>query len=162
MESRLWNLWMESSHQNHFSLTWSISGYGSSCRNCENRIWPVRWLSPIPTTISTIEYTEIKLIHSRFEKLLNRNSVYLQKQTLVLRLLIYSSRFPPIWINKVAVLTRSIFHKGLIGDEILWLCEVHVTHTRFLYKIHNLLMIMNRPKTEYEIISIFKDMSDID
>ena len=71
------------------------------------------------------------------------------------------SRLPLIWINKVVVLTCSLLHKVLIGGNIIWLYDVHVTHTKFLDKLCNLLVLLHRPNMESGIRSIFKDASDL-
>ena len=53
----------------------------------------------------------------------------------------------------------SLFHKGFIGDEHLWLYYVQVTHTKFV-EICNLLVMINTPNNKYVIINILKDASD--
>ena len=80
---------------------------------------------------------------------------------MVLRLLFANSRLTTIWIDKVAVLTRILLHKGLIDDELLCFYDIYVTHTKFLDEICNLLVLINRPTTESVIRSIFKDASDV-
>ena len=78
--------------------------------------------------------------------MLNCQNLYLQKQRLVLRLLLSSSQILPLRINKVAVFIPRLLYKGLICDEIFWWYVIHVTHTKFLVKLCNLLVLLNYPK----------------
>ena len=48
-----------------------------------------------------------------------------------------------------------------MGDELLYLYDIHVTQTKFLDKLHNVLVLLNGPKKESGIIIIFKDASDV-
>ena len=54
----------------------------------------------------------------------------------------------------------SLFCKGSTSYEILWFYDVQITHTKFIDKICNLIVIINLPKTKYEFISIIKYKSD--
>ena len=54
-----------------------------------------------------------------------------------------------------------IFHNGIIGNELRWLYDIQVTHTTFIDKLYNLLVILNLTKNKYLIIIILKDASDI-
>ena len=49
----------------------------------------------------------------------------------------------------------------LITYDILWWYDIHVTHTKFLDKIRNLLVLLNPPKTEYGARNILKYASDV-
>ena len=82
-------------------------------------IWLGRRPSSRATTISTASAPVINLLQSLIDWLLNGHSVCLRKRRLVLRLFSACSRFPPLWIHKIAVLSRSFLYKGLIGYEIL-------------------------------------------
>ena len=76
-------------------------------------------------------------------------------------LLLYGNRFPSLLTSKVAVLTCCLLYKELIGDELLWFYDIHVTHTKFLDKIRNLLVLLNIPQTEYGVRIILKDASNL-
>ena len=112
-----------------------------------SHIWLDRRPSSRTTTISTVVDLEAKLIQSLVGILLNDHSVCLWKWRLFLRIFFASSQFSPLWINKIAVFTRSLFYKVLIGDELLWWYYIHITHTKFLDKLCNLLVLLNCPKT---------------
>ena len=110
-------------------------------------IWPVRWPSSRATTISTAEAFEINLLQSLVDLMFNNHSVYLRKWRLVLRIFFASSRFPPLWIHKIAVFSRRLLYKGLIGYEILLWYDIHVTHTKFPDKLRNFIVLLNSPQT---------------
>ena len=118
------------------------------------------WLDRLPYSraidISTMADLEVNLIQSIFDQLFNGHSVCLWKRSLVLRLLLVGSWFPPIWINKIAVLTIRLLYKGLIGDEILWWYDTHFTHTKFIDKPCNLIVLLNFPRKEYKVEIILK------
>ena len=82
-------------------------------------IWPDRWPSSRSTIISTAAALEINLFQSLVDRLFNGHIVCLWKWRLVLRIFFDGSRFPPLWIYKIAVFLRSLLYKGLIGYEIL-------------------------------------------
>ena len=82
-------------------------------------------------------------------------------QRLVLRIISARNRFPQILISNIYILTCSIFRKGLISDELLWSYDIQVTHTKFIDKLWNILVLLNLPKTKSGIRSILKDASDI-
>ena len=124
-------------------------------------IWPGRWSSSRATNISTATALEINLLQSHVYRLLNNHRVCIWKWRLVLRLFFAGSRFPPLWIHKIAVFTRSLLYKRLIGYDILLWYEIHVTNTRFIDKLRNLLVLVNIPQTESGFISILKDESDL-
>ena len=48
-----------------------------------------------------------------------------------------------------------------MGYELLLWYDIHVTHTKFLDKLRNLLVILNIPQTESGFRNIIKDMSDL-
>ena len=112
-----------------------------------SNIWLDRKPSAIATTISTATALEVNWIQSLFYQLLNGHSICLWNWRLFSRLLFAGSRFPLLWIDKIMVFTHILLYKVLIGDELLWSYEIHVTHTKFLDKLHNLLVLMNLPKT---------------
>ena len=117
-------------------------------------IWPGRWPSSRANNISTAKALEINLLQKLFYRLFNGQIEWLCKLRLFSRLLFSGSRFPPLWIHKIAVLSCSLLHKWLIGYEILLWYDIHVTHTKFLDKLHNLLVLLNSPQTESGVRSI--------
>ena len=127
----------------------------------EIRIWPDRWLSSRATNIPTAVALESNMLQILVDLLLKDHSVCLQKWRLFLILLFDGSRFPPLWILNIVVLSRSLLYKGLIGYEFLFWYEIHVTHTKFLDKIHNLLVLLNSSNTEYGFRSILKDVINV-
>ena len=54
-----------------------------------------------------------------------------------------------------------LFHNGIIGNELLWLYDIQVTHTTYIDKLYTLLVLLNLPKNKYLIIIILKDASGI-
>ena len=78
-----------------------------------------------------------------------------------LEILFFSSRLPLIQVFKVAIFKFILLYKGLVSYEILWWYEIHVTHTNFLDKIRNLIVLMDLPKSEYGFRSILKDSIDV-
>ena len=110
-----------------------------------SHIWPGRWSSSRATTIPTAAALEINLFQSLVYQMLNGHSICLWKWRLISRLLFAGSRFSPLWIHKIAVLSRSLLHKELIGYELLLWYDIHVTHTKFFDKLRNLLVLMNSP-----------------
>ena len=110
-------------------------------------ILPGIWLSSRTTNISTAAALEINLIQSLVDWIFNGQSVCLWKWRLVLRLFFDCSRFPPVWIHKISVFSRSLLYKGLICFDILLWYDIHVTHTKFLDKLCNLLVFLNIPQT---------------
>ena len=123
-------------------------------------IWPGRWPSYRATAIYTEADIEVNLIQILVNRLLNVNSLCLQKWRLVLRLLCAISQFPPLWIHKIVVFLCSLLYKGLICDELLLWYDIHVAHTEFLDKLCNLLVLLNITNTEYGVRSILKDSND--
>ena len=119
-------------------------------------IWPRRWPSSRVTTISIAADLEINLLQSLVGLLFNYYSLCLRKLRLVLVLFFAGSWFPPLWIHKIAVFLRSLLYKGLVGYEVLLWYDIHVTHTKFLDKLRNLLVLLNSPQTEYGFRSILK------
>ena len=124
-------------------------------------IWLDIWTSSRATAISTTAALEVNLLKSLFDWLLNGQIVWLRKWRLVLRLLLYCSRFPLILIEKTAILMHSLLYKGIIGDELLWWYYIHVTHTKFVDKLCNLLVLLSFPMTESGIRSILKSASGV-
>ena len=82
-------------------------------------IWPGRWPSSRSTIIYTASALEIDLLQSLVDRLFNVHSVCLWKWRFILRLLFACSRFPTLWIYKIAVFSCSLLYKVLIGYEIL-------------------------------------------
>ena len=123
-------------------------------------IWPGRWPSSKATNISTAAALEINLIQSLVGWLLNGHVVGLWKWRLVLRLFFAVSRFPLIWIHNFALFTRSLLYKRLICYDILLWYVIHVTHTKFIDQLRNLLVLLNIPQTISRVRSILKDASD--
>ena len=121
-----------------------------------------RLTSSIDTVIYTDVYLEDNLIQILVNWLLYLHCVCLWEQRLVLRLILEGSRFPYLGVYKVMVFTRSLLHKVLIGDDILWLYDVQSIHTKLLDKLYNLLVLLNLPNMESGIRSIFKYVSDLD
>ena len=122
-------------------------------------IWPGRWPSFRATAIFTTADLETNLLQSLVDCLFNGQSVCLRKWRLVLRLLFVVSRFPPLWIHKVAVFTCSLLYNIIIGYDILLWYDIHVTHTKFLDKLCIFIVILNTPQTESGVRSILKDVS---
>ena len=58
------------------------------------------------------------------------------------------------------VFTHSFLNKGTIGTDIIRLYEIFVTQTKFLNKLHNLLVVLSCPDMESRIINILKDKND--
>ena len=112
-----------------------------------SQIWLDRWPSSIDTNIYTEAALEVNLIQRLVDRLLNDHSVCLWKWRLFLRLILVGIRLPQLWIGKIEVFTRILLYKGKIGDELLWWYDIYVTHTKFIYKLRNLLVLMNPPKT---------------
>ena len=84
-------------------------------------IWPGRWPSSRATTISTVSALVIDLLQNLFGRLFNGHSVCLREWRLIIIFFFACSRFPPLWIHKIAVLSCSFLYKGLIGyDILLW------------------------------------------
>ena len=52
-------------------------------------------------------------------------------------------------------------NRGTIGNDIIRFHDVLVTHTKFLNKLHNLLVLLSHPEMESRIRSILKYASDI-
>ena len=52
-------------------------------------------------------------------------------------------------------------YKELVSDDILWLYVIQITHSKFIDKVHNLLVIMNDLKSKYSVRIILKKLSDI-
>ena len=124
-------------------------------------IWPGNWTSSRAITISSRADPEINLLQSFVDRLFNDHSVWLRKWRLVLRLLFDASRFPLFRIQKIAVFMCSLLYKGIIGYDILLWDGIHVTHTKFLDKLRNLLVLMYIPQTESGVIIILKYASDV-
>ena len=124
-------------------------------------IWPVKWPSSRSTTIYTETALEINTIRSLVDRMFKDHSACLRKWRLVLKLLFAGSRFPLIWIHNIAVFTCSLLYKRLIGYDIFLWNNINITHTKFLDKLRNLLVILNIPHTEYEVRSILKYVSDV-
>ena len=113
------------------------------------------------TTIYTLAALEVNLIQILVDRIINVQYVCLWKWRLALRILFAGSWFPPLWINNMAVFTSILLYNIIICDEILWWYDIHITHTKFLDKIRNLLVLMNLPKTEYGVRITLKDSSDV-
>ena len=56
---------------------------------------------------------------------------------------------------------HSFLNKGTVGNYLIRLHEICVTHTKFLNKLHKLLVLLSLPYMEYIIRSILKDVNDI-
>ena len=123
-------------------------------------IWPSGWPSYRSTTISTVADLWINLLQSLVDWLFNGHSLCLCKWRLVLRLFFSCSRFPPLWIHKIAVFSCSLLYKRLMGYDILLWYDIHVTHSKFLDKLCNLLVLLIIPQTESGVRSILKDARD--
>ena len=117
-------------------------------------IWPGIWPYSIPTIISTAAALEINLIQILVDKLSNGHIVCVWKWRLVLRPFFDGSRFPPLLIHNIAVFSRSLLYKGIIGYEILLWYDIHVTHMKFIDKLRNHPVLLNRPQTESGVRSI--------
>ena len=61
----------------------------------------------------------------------------------------------------VVVFMRIILYNGFICNDLLWICGVQVTLTKFIYELHNLLILLNLPYNKLLIINILKDTIDI-
>ena len=127
----------------------------------KSHIWLDRWPSSRATNISTSVDLEVNLLQILVVLLINGHNVCLCKWMLVFRFILPGSWFPPIWICNIVVFTRSLLYKGLIVDENLCWYGIHVTHTRFLDKLRNALVLLNFPKTESRVRSILKYRSDL-
>ena len=112
-----------------------------------NQNVPGIWPSYRSTNISTVSDLEVNLLHSLVDWLIDFHSVCLQEKRFSFRLLLSGIRFPPLVINNSMVFKCSLLYEAIIGDDILWLYGIHVTHTKFIYKSCNLLLIMNFPNT---------------
>ena len=56
---------------------------------------------------------------------------------------------------------RILLYKWLIGDEHLWWYDIHVTHMKFLDKLHDLLVLMDLQETESGVRIILKYVGDV-
>ena len=112
-----------------------------------SHIWLERWPSSRTTTISDVADLEVNLLEILVDLMINGHIVCLLKWMLVLILIISSRRLPPLWIEKSVLFTRSLFYKRLMGDDLIWWYYIYITHTKFLDKLRNLLVLMNPPKT---------------
>ena len=126
-----------------------------------SHILPGRLPSSISTTIFTAIDPEINLLQSLVDRLINGHSVCLRKWRLVLRLFFAGSRFPPLLIHNIVVFSCSFLYKGIIGCELILWYDIHVTHTNFLDKLRNFLVLLNKPQRESGVRSILKDVSDV-
>ena len=126
-----------------------------------SHIWPGRWPYSRATTIFTVTDLEVKLLQSLVDRLLNGKSVCLWKWRLVLRIIFAGSSFLTLWIHNITVFSLSLLYKGLIGYDILLWHDIYVIHTKFLYKLRKLVVLLNIPKKESGVITIFKDVSDV-
>ena len=59
------------------------------------------------------------------------------------------------------VFVRSLLHKGLISDEILWFYEIQVLYIKFIDKFQKLLVCLNDIKKQYVDRSNLRNSSDI-
>ena len=121
----------------------------------------VRWPSSRSTTRYTAADLEVILLQSLVDWLLNDHSLWLLNWRLALRPFFSGSRFPPLWVHNIAVITCSLLYKGLISYDILLWYDICVTHTKFLDKIRNLLVLLNIPKTEYGVKFVLRDASEV-
>ena len=108
-------------------------------------IWPGIWPSSRATIIFNAAALDINLLKSLIYRLFNGHIVCLWKWRLELRRFFDGSWFLPLLINNILVLLRSLLYKGLIGYEILLQYDIHVSHTKFLNKLRNLLVLLNTP-----------------
>ena len=119
-----------------------VAGH-SGCFNIFG-VWNNRLLSyPFWMLVCVILGWVCTISKTFFDKILNGHSLCLRKWRLVLILIIYGSRFLPVWINNIAVFTHRLLYKVRIDDELLWWYEIHVTPTKFLDKLCNLLVLLN-------------------
>ena len=126
-----------------------------------SHIWSVRLPSSRANTIYTGAAPEINLLKSLVDQLINVHSVCLRKWGLVLRIFFAVSGFPPLLIHKIAVFSRILLYKEIIGYELLLWYDIRITHTTFLDKLRNSLVLLNSPHTESRVRSILKDESDV-
>ena len=124
-------------------------------------IWTGIWLSSRATNISTATALKINLIQILVYLLFSVHIVCLFNWRLFLRLFSAGIQFPPIWIHKIAVLSCILLYKGVIVYEILFWYDIHITHTKFLDKLRNLLVLMNSPQMESGVRSILKYASNV-
>ena len=82
-------------------------------------------------------------------------------QRLCLRIFFYISVLPLISVNNAAVFTHGLLNQVPIGNELLVLPAILVTHTKFLNKIFNFLVPLSYPEMEYTIITFLKNSSDV-
>ena len=80
---------------------------------------------------------------------------------MILRLILTSRGLPTLRVYKVVVFINIFLKKGLIDNNIIRLYDILVTHTKFLDKILNLLVLLNLPETEYRIRVILKYLSNV-
>ena len=57
--------------------------------------------------------------------------------------------------------TCILLNKVIIGNDILGLYGIFFTHTKFLNKLFNLVVLLNIPESKPNIISILKDVGSI-
>ena len=126
-----------------------------------SHIWPGRWPSSRATTIFTAAGLEVNLTQSFVYLVINVQSVCLRNWRLFLRNFFDCIRFPPLLIHNIAVFSRSLLYKVLMGYGLILWYGIHVAHTKFLDKIRNLLLILNISNTESGVRSILKDASDV-
>ena len=122
-----------------------------------SHIWLDRWPSSSATSISTMKDLEFNLLQILVDQLINFRSVCIWKWRLFLILLLSNRQFSLLWINNITVFNHSLLYKGLIGDELLYFYDIHITYTKFLDKIRNLLVLLNFPKKKSWVRSILKN-----
>ena len=120
------------------------------------------WSDIRPSNIAIVIYTaaapKTNLLKFVLDWIFNFQGTCIMDWRLVLRSLLYGSRLRSLWIDMVTISTCSLFQKRLVGDEILSLYDIQVTHTKFLNKLFNLLIFMNLPKMKSWLINILKYM----
>ena len=109
----LWNLvcWILGWSPNRSSSLWPVIflDMDSLATLAKSHIRLDIWPSSRGTNISTEAYLEVNLLQILGDWHLNGHSVWLWKWRVSVRLFFAGSRFPPLWIVKITVLTRSLF-----------------------------------------------------
>ena len=68
-------------------------------------------------------------------------------------LILYVRGLPQIWVKNIVTFMCILLQKELIGNDLLRLYDINVTHAKFLDKICNLISLINVPKKNIYFIN---------
>ena len=118
-----------------------------------SHIWTGIWPSTRYITISTATYFQVNFLQSLFDLLFNFCSVKLLEIKIILILILYVRGLPQIWVKNIVTFMCILLQKELIGNDLLRLYNINVTHAKFLDKICNLISLINIPKKNIYFIN---------